>query len=66
VVDARVAVVEENERGVIALGESAGSMFGGCGALVFRERFALVVVADDPAPRGIRFYVDDWWSHGSP
>jgi hypothetical protein len=51
--------MEENERGMIALGESPGNAFSICGALVFGERLGLVVVADDPAPCGIRFHVDD-------
>jgi hypothetical protein len=58
-VDARVAVVEENERGAIAFSESAGSVFSIRGASVFGERLGVVLVADDPAPGSIRFDVDD-------
>jgi hypothetical protein len=58
VVDARVAVVEDNERRFFDLGESASDPLGIGGTPMFGERFARVLVSDDPAPLGIRFNVN--------
>jgi hypothetical protein len=51
-VDAGVAVVEENERGALELGEFPRDVRSLCSALMFGERLALVVAADDLAALG--------------
>jgi hypothetical protein len=55
---ARVAVVEEDDRGTFDLSEIAGGALSIGGALVLRQRFALVVDPDNPAPCRGRFNVD--------
>jgi hypothetical protein len=62
-VDARVAVVKENEGGPFELGEFTRDPLGLSSALVFRKRLRLVLVADDPAALDIRFNVDDRCGH---
>lgn len=57
-VDAGVAVVEQNERGTLELGELPRDVRSFRSALMFGVRLALVVEANDPASRGIRFNVD--------
>ena len=53
--NARVAVVQEDGRCTFDVREMAGDALSICGAVMFGERFALVVVPDDPAPRSCRF-----------
>ena len=57
-VDACVAVAKEDDRGTFDLSEITGGALSIGGALVLRQRFALVVDPDNPAPCRGRFNVD--------
>ena len=56
--DARVPVVEEDDRGTLDLSEIAGGALSVGGVSVLRQRLELVVDPDDPAPRRGRCNVD--------
>lgn len=58
VVHARVAVVQEDGRCTFDVSEITGDALSIGGVAMFGERFALVVVPDDPAPSSSRFNVD--------